>query len=156
MAEAAEKLMTVAEFPTWNDGTDTRYELIDGRAVAMAPVAPSHSVIVANLGATLHGNLRAPCYAGASAGVVPPECDDTFYVADLIVSGTPLHVGMSAIPQPLVVIEVLSPSTASTIAGAKRMTIVAFRRCRRSRSSPTSSGTSRSGGAGAPSGKSRI
>ncbi len=27
MAEIAEKLMTVAEFLTWNDGTDTRYEL---------------------------------------------------------------------------------------------------------------------------------
>ena len=49
MADLAEKRMTVAEFLTWNDGTDTRYELIDGRPVAMAPVAPSHSVIVANL-----------------------------------------------------------------------------------------------------------
>ena len=44
MADLAEKRMTVAEFLTWNDGTDTRYELIDGRPVAMAPVAPSHSV----------------------------------------------------------------------------------------------------------------
>ncbi len=42
--------MTVAEFLTWDDGTDTRYELIDGRPVAMAPVAPSHSIIVVNLG----------------------------------------------------------------------------------------------------------
>ena len=49
MAELAEKRMTVAEFLTWNDGTDTRYELIDGRPVAMAPVAAGHSVIAANL-----------------------------------------------------------------------------------------------------------
>ena len=38
MADIAEKRMTVAEFLTWDDGTDTRYELIDGRPVAMAPV----------------------------------------------------------------------------------------------------------------------
>jgi len=112
MAETAQKLMSVAEFLTWDDGTDTRYELVDGRPVAMAPVAPSHSVIVANLGAALHENLRAPCYAGASAGVILPECDDTFYVADLVVSGTPLHAGGWTIPQPLAVIEVLSPTTA--------------------------------------------
>ena len=31
MADIAEKRMTVAEFLTWDDGTDTRYELIDGR-----------------------------------------------------------------------------------------------------------------------------
>ena len=41
MADAAEKRMTVAEFLDWDDGTDTRYELIDGRPVAMAPVAPT-------------------------------------------------------------------------------------------------------------------
>ena len=41
MADVAEKRMTVAEFLTWDDGTGTRYELIDGRPVAMAPVAPS-------------------------------------------------------------------------------------------------------------------
>ena len=39
MAHVAEKLMTVAEFLNWDDGTDTRYELINGRLVAMAPVA---------------------------------------------------------------------------------------------------------------------
>ena len=42
--------MTVAEFLTWDDGTDTRYELIDGRPVAMAPVTAGHSIIAVNLG----------------------------------------------------------------------------------------------------------
>ena len=60
MADAAEKLMTVAEFLEWDDGTDTRYELIDGRPVAMAPVAASHSIIVANLGHALKSRLTAP------------------------------------------------------------------------------------------------
>jgi Uma2 family endonuclease len=120
MAEVAEKRMTVAEFLTWDDGTDTRYELVDGRPAAMARVAPSHSVMVANLGAALHGNLKAPYYVGAISGVIAPECDDTFYVADPIVSGTPLHAGgVWTIPQPTVVIEVLSPTTAEHDRGGK-------------------------------------
>jgi Uma2 family endonuclease len=53
MAETAEKLMTVAEFLTWDDGTDTRYELVDGRPVAMAPVTAGHPIIAVNLGHAL-------------------------------------------------------------------------------------------------------
>ena len=48
MADAA-KRMTVAEFLAWDDGTDTRYELIDGRPVAMAPAAPNHSIIASKI-----------------------------------------------------------------------------------------------------------
>jgi Uma2 family endonuclease len=119
MADVAEKRMTVAEFLTWNDGTDTRYELIDGRPVAMAPVAPSHSVIVVNLGHALRSRPKAPCYAGSEAGVEHPGRDDTFYEADVVVSCTPVAPGIPAIPDPVVVIEVLSPSTIEHDRGRK-------------------------------------
>jgi Uma2 family endonuclease len=112
MVETAEKLMTLPEFLQWDDGTDTRYELVDGRPVAMPPAPPSHSVIVANLGAALHRAIAGTCYAGALAGVISPGRDDTFYLADLVVSCTPLRADASTIPQPIVVIEVLSPTTA--------------------------------------------
>ena len=36
MVRVAEKRVTVAEFLTWDDGTDTRYELIDGRLAVNA------------------------------------------------------------------------------------------------------------------------
>jgi Uma2 family endonuclease len=119
MADLAEKRMTVAEFLTWNDGTDTRYELIDGRPVAMAPVAPSHSVLVANLTHALKSKLQRPCYVGSEAGVERPDHDDTFYEADVVVSCTPVAPGMAVIPAPIVVIEVLSPSTAEHDRGRK-------------------------------------
>jgi Uma2 family endonuclease len=119
MADVAEKRMTVAEFLTWDDGTDTRYELIGGRPVAMAPVAASHSIIVVNLGHALKSRLKAPCYVGSEAGVERPGRDDTFYVADLVVSCTPVTPGMAAIPDPVVVIEVLSPSTIEHDRGRK-------------------------------------
>jgi Uma2 family endonuclease len=37
MSEPAFRRMTVSEFLRWEDGSDTRYELIGGAIVAMAP-----------------------------------------------------------------------------------------------------------------------
>ena len=119
MADVAEKRMTVAEFLTWNDGTDTRYELIDGRPVAMAPVTAGHSIIAVNLGHALRSRLKAPCYAGSEAGVARPGRDDTFYEADIVVSCTPVRPGTAVIPDPVVVMEVLSPSTIEHDRGRK-------------------------------------
>jgi Uma2 family endonuclease len=119
MADAAEKRMTVAEFLDWDDGTDTRYELIDGRPVAMAPVAASHSIIAVNLGFELKSRLKAPCYAGSEAGIKRPDRDDMFYEADIVVSCTPVGTGTKVIPNPVVVIEVLSPSTVEHDRGRK-------------------------------------
>ena len=109
----------MAEFLDWEDGTDTRYELIDGRPVAMAPVSASHSIIVVNLGFELKSRLKAPCYAGGEAGVVRPDRDDTFYEADIVLSCTPITAGTKVIPNPLVVIEVLSPLTLEHDRGRK-------------------------------------
>jgi Uma2 family endonuclease len=119
MADVAEKRMTVAEFLTWDNGTGTRYELIDGRPVAMAPVAPSHSVIMANVTHELKSRLQTPCYVGSEAGVAHPDRDDTFYEADIVISCTPVAPGMAAIPNPVVVMEVLSPSTIEHDRGRK-------------------------------------
>jgi Uma2 family endonuclease len=119
MVDVAQKRMTVTEFLIWDDGTDTRYELIDGRPVAMAPVAASHSIIVVNLGHALKSRLKAPCYAGSEAGVERPGRDDTFYEADIAVSCTPVTPGIAAIPGPVILIEVLSPSTIEHDRGRK-------------------------------------
>jgi Uma2 family endonuclease len=119
MAETAEKLMTVAEFLTWDDGTDTRYELVRGKVVALAPPSAKHSVIASKIGGALEASLKRPCYVGMNAGVVRPDRDDTFYEADLVVSCTPLEGDMTTIPQPTVVIEVLSPTTAEHDRGGK-------------------------------------
>jgi Uma2 family endonuclease len=119
MAKTAEKLMTLAEFLDWDDGTDIRYELVRGRVVAMAPASGRHSVIVSNLGAELRAKLKDPCYVGMNAGVIRPDLDDTFYEADLVVSCTPLQADTLMIPRPTIVIEVLSPTTADHDRGGK-------------------------------------
>lgn len=119
MVETAEKRMTIAEFLQWDDGSDTRYELVRGKVIAMAPPSARHSVIVSKIGGVLEAGLNGPCYVGMNAGIIRPDRDDTFYEADLVVSRTPLETDTSTIPQPIVVIEVLSPTTAEHDRGGK-------------------------------------
>jgi Uma2 family endonuclease len=42
--------MSLAEFLDWDDGTDTLYELVEGRIVAMAPPNDAHGTIIMNIG----------------------------------------------------------------------------------------------------------
>src|SRR3954453_5718407 len=108
MAEAAEKLMTVDEFRHWNDGTDTRYELIDGLTVAMAPPSGQHGTVVANAVTLVNTRLRsrAPCRAQAEAGVWISE--HRRWQAALAVTCQP---PAAEVVEPILIVEVLSPST---------------------------------------------
>jgi Uma2 family endonuclease len=60
MASPAPRRMTF-EFLQWDDGTDTRYELIEGEIVAMAPAMPEHVTIVSNLDRALAAGPPADC-----------------------------------------------------------------------------------------------
>jgi Uma2 family endonuclease len=113
MAEPAVKSMTVAEFLCWEDGTDTRYELLAGEPVAMAPPAVAHGVLALRLGVRIEAALRSrpPCIAQSEAGIAKPDRDDTCYVADLAVTCTPLRPGQHLITDPLLIVEILSPDT---------------------------------------------
>jgi Uma2 family endonuclease len=108
VTEPPEKPMTVDEFLRWDDGTDTRYELIDGQIVAMAPPNGRHGTVVVNAGALVNSRLRSrsPCRAQAEAGVRVSE--HRWWQADLAVTCQPPE---AEIVDPLLVIEVLSPST---------------------------------------------
>jgi Uma2 family endonuclease len=113
MAEPAIKRMTVDEFFGWDDGTDTRYELIDGHVVAMAPPARAHSQLVAALAAEIRPALRARqgCTAQVEAGIVRPDRADLCFVADLAVTCEPAKPDDRFVDSPVLVVEVLSPST---------------------------------------------
>jgi Uma2 family endonuclease len=113
MAEPAVRHMTLAEFLRWEDGTDRRYELIGGSPVAMAPPARAHGVLSVRLGAMIDAGLRSrrPCMAQSEAGIVLPSRDDTFYVADLSVTCSRYHRGEQFIKDPILIVEILSPST---------------------------------------------
>jgi Uma2 family endonuclease len=114
MSEAAVKRMTVAEFLRWEDGTDTRYELLAGQPVAMAPPAIAHGILALRLGARIDAALRSrpPCFGQSEAGIARPDRNDTCYIADLAVTCTPPERGQQLIQDPLLIVEILSPGTA--------------------------------------------
>lgn len=102
--------MTVAEFMEWDDGTSTRYELIDGRPVAMNPPATRHAVIIENVGLALDRQMVPPCRAFRSTvGVALGEDGADWREPDLVV--TCRAPARSFIPHPRLVTEVLSPAT---------------------------------------------
>ena len=107
--------MTLGEFLAWDDGTDRRYELWDGIVTAMAPPMPRHGLLAAALSGEIRSALRArlPCRVFSEAGVALPDRNDTFYVADLAVICEPLRAEDRLIRNPVLIIEVLSPSTAA-------------------------------------------
>jgi Uma2 family endonuclease len=119
MAEPAERRMSLAEFLEWDDGTDTRYELIDGRLRAMAPPVEAHGTIVANLAAAIRPKLKPPCRVVVEAGIIPADRADTWYQADLVVTCAPAERGARAIAEPRLIVEVLSPTTAAHDRGVK-------------------------------------
>jgi Uma2 family endonuclease len=119
MAEPAEKRWTVEEFLAWDDGTDRRHELIGGQIVAMAPPSEAHGTIVANLTIGIGSQLQPPCRVVGEAGVIPTDRDDTYYQADLIVTCSPPDRGRPHPVDPVLIVEVLSPSTAVHDRGRK-------------------------------------
>jgi Uma2 family endonuclease len=119
MTEPAIARMTLAGFLEWNDGTDTRYELIDGRVVAMAPALEAHGAIVANLSAEFRSRLKPPCRAVVGAGIAPPDRADSFYVADVAVTCAPPEPGLRIMAEPTLIVEVLSPTSVAHDRGLK-------------------------------------
>jgi Uma2 family endonuclease len=111
MASRAPKLMTLAEFLEWDDGTDRRYELLDGLPVMMAPATEAHGEIAAALTIEIGTRLRPPCRVINEAGILVPDRADTYYVADLAVTCAPREPGRRMVAEPVLLLEVLSPST---------------------------------------------
>jgi Uma2 family endonuclease len=113
MSERAMRRMTLEEFLRWDDGTDTRYELIGGFPVAMAPPARAHGILCARLGGMIDAALRSrrPCAAQIEAGVARVDRDDSVYIADIAVSCRPYRQGEQLVRDPILIVEILSPST---------------------------------------------
>jgi Uma2 family endonuclease len=111
MASPAPKRMTLAEFLEWDDGTDRRYQLLDGIPVMMAPSLEAHGELAAALTIEIGTRLKPPCRVISEAGIVMSARADTYYVADLAVTCAPREPGRRMVVEPVLVVEVLSPST---------------------------------------------
>ena len=111
MAQVADKLWTLEEFLAFDDGTDTSYQLFEGRIVAMNPPLRGHGTLCARLTAIVTSQLKPRCEVVAAAGIVPINRRHSWYKADLIVTCTPGSYRDPFIAEPVLVIEVISPTT---------------------------------------------
>jgi Uma2 family endonuclease len=124
MSEPARTRMTSDEFLAWAmDRPETEhYELVAGEVVAMAPERAAHGRTKARICQRLieaidRGSLSCEVYVDSMAVEVDT---DTVYEPDVLVRcGTPLLDNAVKILDPLIVVEVLSPSTHARDAGAK-------------------------------------
>ena len=113
----SQKIMTVDEFTVWpGDGRGGRYQLVDGEVRAMSPASATHGRIQANLAAILAKHLDVP---GGKCGVVTEPAIATrirarhnLRVPDLGVNCAPAAPGDVALPDPLLLIEIMSPGNA--------------------------------------------
>lgn len=105
--------MTVDEFLAWDDGESERYELIDGEPVMMAPGSAFHAFLSARLGTLLSVALE-PLTGFAvysQGGVSEAGWTHSVYAPDIAVTrGLPTR-GQHLLQHPVLVAEILSPST---------------------------------------------
>lgn len=115
--------MTVDAFLPWAMAQPSgRYELVNGEVVAMAPERAIHAETKAEAWLALRTALAAaglPCRAYVDGlGVRIDEA--TLYEPDVLVRcGTPLADDALEAPDPMIVVEVVSPSSAARDSGAK-------------------------------------
>ena len=106
--------MTVDEYLAWSEQQPGRYELLDGTVFAMVPQGAGHAEKKASVHAALLAGIRArrlACYALPDGMTVRID-DLTAYEPDaLVYCGTKLPSSALEVPNPIVVVEVLSPST---------------------------------------------
>ncbi len=115
--------MTVEEFVDWALAQpEGRYELVDGEVVAMAPERIAHARLKARIWRALEDAITEggrPCEALVDGAGVRID-DRTLYIPDaLVYCGDQLAGDQRVVPTPLIVVEILSPSTRDVDTGGK-------------------------------------
>jgi Uma2 family endonuclease len=106
--------MSVAEFLAWTPPGPGLWQLVDGVPQAMAPASVTHGAIQNELGSLIRNYLRdqsLPCRVITTPGVIPHVQSETnFRIPDLAVTCSSYETEESALSDPVLVIEILSPS----------------------------------------------
>ncbi|MFZ1103952.1 MAG: Uma2 family endonuclease [Hyphomicrobiaceae bacterium] len=111
-------LMTVAEFLDWpGDGSGRTFELVDGELRPMSPSSQTHGRIQSTLNALIFialADAGSPCQIVSAPGVIiARHAHMNMRVPDLGITCAPDSAVERALPDPAVLIEILSPSNAT-------------------------------------------
>ena len=113
MSAIQPRAMSLSDFLDWEDKQPLRYEFDGFRPIAMTGGSAPHAAIQANLAVSIRGRLRGkPCqFYGSDLKI---QTAGRIRYPDGFVVCTPLPVSTKIVHDPVVIFEVLSPSTAST------------------------------------------
>ena len=122
MTEIAAQNMDVDQFLVWGEGRDGRFELHEGVVVAVAPERSGHLLAKGAAYRALGDAIARAglaCTAYPDGATVRISARTAFEPDALVRCGPPLAFGELEISDPVVVVEVRSPSTASVDSGLK-------------------------------------
>jgi Uma2 family endonuclease len=106
--------ITVEEYLSREERASMRHEYVDGRLFAMSGVTKRHNIITFNLQSTLQAHLNGSgCRAYASDLKVKVVAAHSFYYPDVVVSCGDTDQSDSFASNAVLIIEVLSRSTAA-------------------------------------------
>lgn len=110
--------MSVEEYLAFEQSSEARHEFIDGDVFAMSGESRVHNAIAVNIVSRLHNALRAgPCRT--FVGTLRLRLDHRYYYPDVMVVCAPAPEDTHEEREPVLIVEVLSPSTAETDRGRK-------------------------------------
>jgi Uma2 family endonuclease len=121
MAEAARREdwpRTVMEFQAWHARQPERWEFIHGQPRLMAPASMKHSILKNNVGFALR---QAVADLGCTALIDGPQIvtDEISAIPAVVVTCSALDLSTPVIAEPVIIVEVMSPSSEGDDAGRK-------------------------------------
>ncbi len=122
MGHAALELpLSADEFLAWDARQSVKHEFVAGEVFAMAGAEKAHVAVSLNVAMVLRQHLRgSPCSTFIADTKLRVDAADAFYYPDVIVTCSAADAADPiTVRQPVLLVEVLSPSTAAYDRGAK-------------------------------------
>ena len=122
MSEVPSARMTVDEFLAWAEDRPGRYELVDGRVLAMAPERARHAKAKLAMHMALVRSAEGaglPCHVLPDGMTVRIDQEMAYEPDALVYCGDEVPGDAIEIASPVIVVEILSPGTRRYDTGAK-------------------------------------
>lgn len=112
---------TADEYLAWEMARPDRHEYVDGEVFAMSGAEDRHATVALNLAFALRTHLKGgPCRAYVSQVRLHVAASNAYFYPDLMVTCDPADAANRLVKSaPLLVVEVLSPSTGACDRGDK-------------------------------------